>query len=133
MKTFLTLLLCVAFASCSKEQIQTNAVISAMTNGQWKVVNFMNGNTNMTSDFSVYKFQFKTNLSVDAINNNTVEKTGTWNADANARTITSNFTNASNPLMLLNGTWKITNNSWNFVEASQTVNNELRTLRLEKL
>jgi hypothetical protein len=133
MKTFLTLLLFVAFASCSKEQIQTNAVISAMTNGQWKVVNFMNGNTNMTSDFSVYKFQFKTNLSVDAINNNTVEKTGTWNADANARTITSNFTNASNPLMLLNGTWKITNNSWNFVEASQTVNNELRTLRLEKL
>jgi hypothetical protein len=35
--------------------------------------------------------------------------------------------------MLLNGTWQITNSDWTFVEASQTINNELRTLRLEKI
>ena len=133
MKTISALFFLLLITSCNKEEIQQNAVISAMTNGQWKVVNFVNAGTNVTTDFAAYKFQFKDNLTVDAINNNVVEKTGAWNADANARTITSNFNNAGNPLALFNGTWKITNNSWTFVEANLTVNNETRILRLEKL
>ena len=133
MKTIIAFFLLLFITSCSKEKIQQNAVIDAMTSGQWKVVNFVNAGTNITTDFAAYKFQFKDNLSVDAINNTVVEKTGSWNADANARTITSNFSGAVNPLALFNGTWKITNNSWTFVEANLTVNNETRTLRLEKL
>ncbi len=133
MKTTIVFFLLLLITACNKQEIQQNAVINAMTSGQWKVVNFVNAGTNITADFAAYKFQFKDNLTVDAINNMIVEKTGTWNADANARTITSNFSGAINPLALFNGTWKITNNSWTFVEANLTVNSETRTLRLEKL
>jgi hypothetical protein len=133
MKKVFTLLLLSFFFSCSKEEMARNAIVNAMTTGYWKVVSFKTGSSNVTTDFTPYKFQFKENLTVDAINNTTVEKTGTWTADANAKTITSSFTNASNPIMLLNGTWQITNSDWTFVEASQTINNELRTLRLEKI
>lgn len=107
-------------------------VVQAMVNGQWKVTNFNKGGTDITTSFAVYKFQFKTDLTVDAINNGNIEKTGSWNADANAQSITSNFTNAVNPLALLNGTWAITNNSWTWVEAKQTLNGELLSLRLDK-
>lgn len=130
------ILILATFAGCTKEQIeqqQQTAIIEAMTNGQWKVTKYIKGGTDVTTDFSTYKFQFKNDFTVDAINNSVVEKTGTWNADATARTITSNFTNATNPLVLLNGTWNITNNSWTWVEASQTVGTESRTLRLDKL
>ncbi|MES2881921.1 MAG: hypothetical protein V4676_07230, partial [Bacteroidota bacterium] len=98
MKTTIAFFLLLLITSCNKEKIQQNAVVDAMTSGQWKVVNFVNAGTNVTTDFATYKFQFKENLTVDAINNTTVEKTGSWNADANARTITSNFNGAINPL-----------------------------------
>ena len=125
----------VLLLGCTKkavEQAQTNIVIQAMTSGQWKVTSFTRAGTDVTASFSPYLFQFNTNLTVDAINGGTVEKTGSWNADATAQTISSNFTNASDPLDLLNGTWAITNNSWTWVQASQTVNGEYRTLRLDK-
>lgn len=136
MKKILLLAFLTAAIGCTKEQkkqVQQNLIVQAMTNGQWKMTNFTRGSNDVTSDFSVYKFQFKTDLTVDAINNGTVEKTGTWNADANAQTITSSFTNAANPLMLLNGTWNITNTTWTSVQATETVSGEIRTLRLDKL
>ena len=132
MKKVFILFLAVAFASCNKEEMARDAVINAMTTGYWKVVSFKNGSADNTADFTPYKFQFKENLTVDAINNSTVEKTGTWTADANAKTITSTFNNASNPLLLLNGTWQITRSDWTYVEANQTVNGILQELRLEK-
>ena len=133
MRKIFTLLLLSSLFSCNKEEMAKNAVTNAMTSGQWKVVNFKDGATDVTTDFASYKFQFKENLTVDAINNTTVEKTGTWTADANAKTITSTFDNANAPLILLNGTWKITDNSWTFVEATQTTSGGLRMLRLENL
>lgn len=117
---------------CKKEKKIENIVVQAMVNGQWKVSNFNKGGTDITTNFADYKFQFKSNLTVDAINNGSIEKTGSWNADAATQTISSNFANATNPLVLLNGTWKITNNSWTWVEAEQTLNNELLSLRLDK-
>ncbi len=104
-----------------------------MTDGQWKVTNFDKAGVNKTADFSTYTFQFKVNLTVDALNGGSVEKTGTWTADGNAQTISSNFVNASNTLTLLNGTWKILNTTWTSVDANQTVNGEVLTLHLEKL
>lgn len=133
MRKLCTLFLLISFFSCSKEELARNLVVSAMTGGQWKVVSYISGTTDLSSDFLSYQFQFRENLTVDALNNAIVEKTGSWTADANARTITSTFSNASMPLVLLNGTWKITNNSWTFVEASQIVNGETRSLRLEKV
>ena len=115
------------------QQQQDNMVIQAMTNGQWKVSSFIKGSTDVTSDFSTYKFQFRNNNTVDAINNGSVEKTGTWAADANAQTITSGFPGAVHPLPLLNGTFNIESTTWTSVNASQTVNGEIRTLRLDKL
>lgn len=121
-------------AGCHKivEQAQENIVIKAMTDGQWHITKFTQAGADKTTDFSAYRFQFYANNTVEAINNGATEKKGTWQADPNARTITSTFTNATTPVMLLNGTWQITNNSWTFVEATQTVNGEIRKLRLDK-
>ena len=132
MKKLYPLLLLIILVGCKKEKKAENIVIQAMVNGQWKVTNFSKGGTDMTTSFSTYKFQFKTDFTVDAINNGSVEKTGSWNADAAAQSITSTFSNALNPVALLNGTWAITNNSWTWVEAKQTLNGELLSLRLDK-
>ena len=135
MKKIYALLILGLFAGCSKEKIlekQEDLIIQAMTSGEWKVTNFNKGGTDLTADFSTYKFQFKTDLTVDAINNGSLEKTGSWNASSATQTITSSFTNASNPVLLLNGTWTITSTTWTSVQASQTVSGELRTLRLDK-
>lgn len=122
------------FTSCKKtiENIQEDIVVNAMTDGQWRVTKFTKGSTDITTNFSTYKFQFLKNNTVQAINNGSVENTGSWSADANARTIASNFSNTTAIIINLNGTWKITNNSWTFVEATQTVNSEVLTLRLDK-
>jgi lipopolysaccharide export LptBFGC system permease protein LptF len=133
MRQIYTLILLSVLCGCSKEQMVKNAVIDAMTSGQWKVVNFKNDNNDVTTDFATYKFQFKDNLTVDAINNSIVENTGTWTADGNARTISSTFKNANATISLLNGTWQITDNSWTYVVANQTVNGTIKSLRLEKL
>lgn len=128
-------LLLVLMMGCTKEQKQQkqeNLVIQAMVNGQWKVTNFNKGGNDVTIDFATYKFQFKDNFTVDAINNGSIEKTGAWNADAVSYTITSNFTNAASPLVLLNGTWTIQSTTWTSVQANQLVNGEWRTLRLDK-
>lgn len=136
MKRLYPIVLLIFFAGCIKEkkqQVQENLVVQAIVNGQWKVTNFNKGGSDVTGNFASYNFQFKTNNTVDAINSGSVEKTGTWNADPTAQTITSDFANAADPLALLNGTWLITNTTWTSVEAKQTAGGELRILRLDKL
>ena len=122
-------------SGCKKtiEKIKENAVISAMTDGQWVITSFVKNGTNITSDFAGYKFQFYSNKSVEAIKSSVVEKTGNWDGDVNNMTITTNFPNAVLPLTLLNGTWHIDNNSMTFVVASQNSGAETKALRLEKL
>jgi hypothetical protein len=132
MKKLYPLILIIILLGCKKEKKAENLVIQAMVNGQWKVTNFNKGGTDVTVNFASYKFQFKTDFTVDAINNGTIDKTGIWAADAAAQSITSNFSNATNPVALLNGTWTITNSSWTWVEAKQTLNGELQLLRLDK-
>ena len=121
-------------SSCEKftENVQEDLVMKAMTEGQWRVSSYKRDNNDVTASFSSYLFQFRKDKSVEAINNGAVESRGTWNGNADNRTIVSNFNNAAATLMLLNGTWQITKNSWTYVEATQTVNNEVRTLRLDK-
>jgi hypothetical protein len=125
---------CLGLLSCQKtvENAAENAILNAMTDGQWVVTSFTTNGTDITSDFTGYKFQYKRDYTVDAIKNGTVEKTGTWQADAVAMNITGNFPNASNPLLLINGTWHITDNGWTYVKATMTVGSETRTLRLDK-
>lgn len=131
-----TIFLCfLATTSCKKtiDKIKENAVISAMTDGQWIITNFKKDGTVITSDFTGYKFQYYSNRTVDAIKNGIVEKTGTWDGDATTMTITANFANSIPPLSLLNGVWHVDNNSWTFVVASQNTTTETKSLRLEKL
>lgn len=129
---FLSIIL---FTSCkkTKEQLAEDAIISAMTNGQWTMTEFTVNGTNITTDFTGYKFQYYKDRTVDAIKNGIVEKKGTWDADALARTTQANFTNVSDPLQLINGTWNITDSGWTYVKATQTVGSIVKTLRLDKL
>lgn len=135
MKKLYVFILIAIFTGCIKtaQQVQENIVIQAITTGQWKVTTFINDGTDVSSSFSAYTFHFKTDLKVDAINNGSVENTGSWNADANSKTITSNFSNPSATLLLLNGTWTITNSSLTSVDAILTLNGKTRTLRLDKI
>lgn len=129
------LVLLVLFSGCKKaiEQAAEDAVVKAMTDGQWVITSFTDNGTDITSNFSAYKFQYYSNKTVDAIKNGSVEQTGTWDGDANTMTTSANFPNAIAPLSLINGSWHIDNNSWTFVVASQTNGSETKTMRLDKL
>lgn len=93
---------------------------------------YTKGATDATSLFNTYKFQFKKNNTVDALKNQTFERTGQWEANAAQKTINANFANVSTPLSLLNGTWTITNSTWTSVDASQTIDGEKCRLLLNK-
>ena len=133
-KLFPTLCFLFLICGCKKsiENIQQDAIIKAMTDGQWAVTNFVQNGTDITTNFSGYKFQYYSNKTVDAIKNGTVEKTGTWDGDASTMTTWASFTNAIAPLTLINGSWHIDNNSWTFVVASQVAGGETKTMRLDK-
>ena len=132
-KIILILLAPLLLTACKKlvEQKAEDAILKAMTTGKWVITSFTTNGADITSDFSSYTFQYFDNYTVDAIRNGSVEKTGTWQGDANTMSISANFTNVTNPLLLLNGTWHITDNSWTYVNATMTVGSEVRTLRLE--
>ena len=125
----------IMLSGCKKtvENIQEDLVLKAMTDGQWKITNFVHNGSTITTDFVNYKFQYYSNKTVDAFKNGTVEKTGTWDGNANTMTTSANFTSATYPLQLINGNWNITRNSWTYVEANQTVGSETKVMRLDKL
>lgn len=122
-------------ASCKKavEKVQEDLVIQAMTDGQWAVTSFTEDGNNITTSFAGYKFQYYANRTVDAIKNGTVEKTGTWDGDATTMTTWASFTNATNPLNLVNGAWQILRSGWTYVEAKQIVNGTTKVMRLDKI
>jgi hypothetical protein len=119
---------------CKKtiEKIQEDLVIQAMTDGKWKVTNFTLNSNNITSDFANYRFKYYSNKTVDAINTGIVEKVGTWDGNASTMTTSAQFTGASHPLDLINGSWHITRNSWTYVEATQTEGGNVKVMRLDK-
>ncbi len=135
MKFILSFILVVSIFGCKKtiENIQKNIVIDAMTNGQWKVIIYKEGSTDRTGEFLNYAFQFYEANAVEAYYSGNLEKTGSWSADTEAKTITAYFNTNNTPLNLLNGTWKVVDNSWTFVEVTQEVNGTLHVLRIEKI
>ena len=134
-KVIIAFSLVLILGSCKKtiDKLKENAVISAMTDGQWVITNFVKNGTVITPDFSAYKFQFYSNQTVDAINNGVVEKTGTWDGNASTMTTSANFVSPAYPLSLINGSWQITRSSWTFVEAPQVSGAATKTMRLDKL
>jgi len=134
MKQLLIIISLACLTGCKKviEKKAETAIMNAMTDGQWVITTFISNGTNITTDFSAYRFQYFTNYTVNAIKSGNVENTGNWEGDVNTMSIFANFPNATNPLLLLNGTWHVTDNSWTYVKATMTIGNETRTLRLDK-
>jgi len=134
-KLVAVLLLASLLGGCKKtiENKQEDLVIKAMTDGQWKITSFTLNSAIITADFTNYKFQYYSNKTVDAINNGTVEKTGTWDGNATTMTTSANFVSPAYPLSLINGNWQITRNSWTYVEATQVSGADTKTMRLDKL
>jgi hypothetical protein len=130
--TFFLFLILLSSCKKAKEEIAEDLVIQAMTSGQWVITKFTQNGTDITSNFSAYKFQYYSNRTVDAFKNGNKEFTGNWNGDATAMTTWADFPGAGEPISLINGTWNITRNSWTYVEAKQTNGTELKTLRLDK-
>ncbi len=136
MKKIFTLILLITFFSGCKKAIENkkqDLIIEAMTNGQWSITSFTLNGSNITSDFSGYKFQYFSNKTVDAIKNGAVVKTGTWDGDANTMTTSADFPAAVNPLLYINGSWNIINSSWTYVVATQTAGANVKNMRLDKL
>jgi len=134
-KTLLILIFLTSlFSGCKKsiEKIQEDMVIKAMTDGVWKVTSFTLNSTDITSDFTNYRFKYYSNKTVDAINNGIVENTGTWDGNASTMTTSASFNSPAYPLSLINGNWHIDNNSWTFVVASQTAGSDTKIMRLDK-
>ncbi|HEX2533619.1 MAG TPA: hypothetical protein VHK69_07780 [Chitinophagaceae bacterium] len=127
------LLAALVLLSCRKaEEKAEEAALDAAINGEWLVKSYLKGDSNLTSGFAPYTFKFQLNNTVDAYRNGALEKTGSWDSDISTRTITSSFPVSEAPLSLLNGTWTVTKNSWEYVEAEQSVNGTEFRLRLEK-
>jgi hypothetical protein len=124
----------IILSGCKKtvEKVVGDAILQAMTDGQWAITSFTQNGTDITSSFSAYKFKYYSNKTVDAIKNGTVEMTGTWDGDATTMTTSANFSGATAPLNLVNGSWHINSNSWTYIAVTQTNGSEVKTMRLDK-
>ncbi len=134
MRKLLYIILAVGFlVSCKKaiEDKKRDIVLDAMTDGQWVVYSFKEGDLDLTGDFSPYTFQFYRDGKVSGFSSNAEEK-GTWAGDPDAMTITSSFPGSGDPVRKLNAVWKITNNSWDYVMAETTISGVVRLLHLKK-
>jgi hypothetical protein len=129
----LLLVVSITIAQCAKkrEEIKTNIVIEAMTNGRWVVEKFTENNVDVTSEFSGYEFQFYKDGSMKGFSSSG-DAEGTWIGDAESETIFSNFTNSNDTVKRLNDTWKILKNSFTYVEARPTNTNRTAFLKLVK-
>src|ERR1700754_4607144 len=117
----LTLIILCSSLSCKKliEKKQRNAIIDAMTNGRWLVEQYFEKDSNITYVFLNYEFQFYENGEVKGMVGTNVAN-GTWVADTDKYTITSEFPAAGEPLVKLNFTWAIKDSYWDFVKAEAT-------------
>ena len=109
-----------SFISCKKkiEEKKKDLVMDAMTNGVWYVEQYLEGTNNISGDFAGYIFKFNTDGTVTGDKAGSIAN-GTWSGDAVNYSITSNFTGAPDPVVKLNGVWKITDSYWDYVEAEK--------------
>ena len=128
------LLLCFSFLSCKKaiENKQREILIDAITNGDWQIHQFIEGSMDITTQFYGYSFKFEEQGTVHAKYIGSIVANGTWVGDVNNYTINSNFPSVSDPLIKLNGTWKLTDTYWDYVEAEMTTSTGKNILHLIK-
>jgi len=134
---YLLLVLLPFLGGCKKivdtiENAQEQAAVDVVTNGRWKMVAFATGTTDQLALFNNYLFQFNSNQTVDAYQGNTLVMSGTFIYDIPNRNITSGFNTTSEPLSLLNGTFRVTDSGLDFVKAEMVVNGQTRRLHMIK-
>ena len=120
--------------SCKKfiQQQEQNAIVSLVTNGQWRVTGYIDHQTDtLTNDFAGYLFQFNENGTVYGVKFGQ-QTNGTWSADVSKKSITSNFPTATYPITLLNHTWTITDSYTDSVAAKTSVDSSFNILNLHK-
>ena len=108
------------FSSCIKQAIedsQQQRVIDAVTKGAWFMSSFKKDSLDYTPAFAGYLFYFQEDGTVRAVKDS-VSTNGTWIGDIGARTITSEFPAAIQPILLLNGTWKVEDSYTNYIVAT---------------
>lgn len=130
---FISLLIITSSLSCKKliEKKQRDAIMDAMTSGLWYVEQYIEDSTNVTSDFLNYEFQFYENGTVKGMLGTNVAN-GTWVADTDKYSITSEFPAAGDPLLKLNYTWFIKDSYWDYVKAEATTPDGKNVLHLRK-
>jgi hypothetical protein len=128
-----SLIILTSSLSCKKyiEKKQRDAVIEAMTTGVWMVEQYIENSDNITSVFLNYEFQFYENGTVKGTLGTNVAN-GTWVADVDKYTITSEFPAAGDPLVKLNYTWLIKDSYWDYVKAETNTPAGKNVLQLRK-
>lgn len=128
--SFVLLFAVLSFSGCKKvkEDLAMKFLLEAMTNGRWIVDTYKEDNVDETAAFDGYEFQFTEEGKVYAIMG-AGQTEGTWVGDVNNLTIYANFPSATEPLIKLNDTFKITNNTTKLVEAKPF--NESRNVYLK--
>ena len=127
--------ICLLFAfSCKKfvEDQKKQAVISFITNGQWKVESYLIDTISITPEFEGYKFKFNEDGTVIG-NNGTSSASGTWVGEVSDYSITSDFPAAGDPLQKLNGHWIIKDSGLTFVKADLNTATSTMHLHLTKI
>ncbi|MBZ5859250.1 hypothetical protein [Flavihumibacter profundi] len=129
---WIAITICLAGA-CKKavEDAKMNYILDAMTNGQWYVYSFQEGDSSLTKPFAPYTFQFYRDGKVSGFTSTTEDK-GTWVGDPTAMTISSDFPDAADPVKKLNALWKVTDSALDYVKAETTISGVKSQLYLKK-
>jgi hypothetical protein len=131
----LTLSTLVMLLSCKKfiQQQEEKAAMAIVTNGLWYVSKYVQNDSDITPSFSGYFFKFDENGIVTGTRNG-LSVAGLWTVDIAARSITTNFPTAVDPVKKLNETWKITDSYTDSVAARSvdTLNGTINILQLRK-
>lgn len=119
--------------SCKKaiEKKVENQIMDAITNGEWIVEQYLEGDQNLSGQFLNYSFKFDSNGTLTGSVGST-STAGTWVPNTDDYTILSDFPAAGDPLKKLNGLWKIKDSYWDYVKAEMTTPNGIKTLKLRK-
>lgn len=127
------IVLTLVFFSCKKavQKQEENAALNIMTNGTWRVTQYLQDSVDITSTLSQYTFQFYANGTVTGTNGS-IMVTGTWTTNIANRTITSTFPTGSGAVNELNAVWTITDSSTDYVIAFTTLNSITDNLKLQK-
>ncbi len=120
--------------SCKKvvDDIQENAIIDIITNGRWTVSLFSVAGVSKTTEYNGFEFQFFSNGIVTAFKQSNPNVNGTWAANVNNVTITSEFPGQGEPLKRFNAVWFITRTTETTVQARASVGGEEYFLGLLK-